>query len=491
MEPNVDLLKKYVKQTYADQAIQSLQKRQFLINQLLEKSKWPQEGWDEMTIESLINMLAGMDTNNFLGNSCAGEREGRFISGIVSRRHFRMGHGIGRSGDLTEVQPKAAGSSILNQLTNRLALDALKNCGVKNTKACFVTPTATGMSLVLCYLTLRHERPKAKFIIWPRIDQKSCFKSIITAGFEPLVIEPKKVGDSLVTDVDAIRRVIEEKGAETIACVATTTSCFAPRHPDDLNGVSQVCAEESIPHVVNNAYGVQSSKCMHLIEEASRKGRIDVYVQSTDKNFLVPVGGSIIAGFDPSFISKISGLYPGRGSSTPSLDLLVTLLTLGVSGYTKLLQERKCNLEYLKSQLSSVTQRFGERVLITKENTISIGITLDSVPKNLVTQIGSMLFIRGVSGARVILNEEHPDPKMIAGYPFKNWGSHSDSYPHSYLTVAASIAVNKEDIDPFLKRLTSVLSSLMPGRDMGHVVDRRLMANGHGDVNPDEVELTD
>lgn len=47
---------------------------------------------------------------------------------------------------------------------------------------CFVVPMATGMSLTLCFLTLRHKRPTAKYIIWPRIDQKSCFKSMITAG---------------------------------------------------------------------------------------------------------------------------------------------------------------------------------------------------------------------------------------------------------------------------------------------------------------------
>lgn len=33
------------------------------------------------------------------------------------------------SGDITEVQPKAIGSSIINKLTNCLALDALKISG--------------------------------------------------------------------------------------------------------------------------------------------------------------------------------------------------------------------------------------------------------------------------------------------------------------------------------------------------------------------------
>jgi O-phospho-L-seryl-tRNASec:L-selenocysteinyl-tRNA synthase len=36
---------------------------------------------------------------------------------------------IGRSGDLSEVQPKAAGSSLLYKLTNHLALDAIHISG--------------------------------------------------------------------------------------------------------------------------------------------------------------------------------------------------------------------------------------------------------------------------------------------------------------------------------------------------------------------------
>ena len=42
------------------------------------------------------------------------------------RRHYGLGHGVGRSGDLTEVQPKAAGSSIINRLTNSMLLDLLR-----------------------------------------------------------------------------------------------------------------------------------------------------------------------------------------------------------------------------------------------------------------------------------------------------------------------------------------------------------------------------
>ena len=46
--------------------------------------------------------------------------------------------------------------------------------------------------------------------------------------------------------------------------------------------------------------------------QSQRVGRVDVFVQSTDKNFLVPVGGAVVAGFDTSLIEKIGKLYPGE-----------------------------------------------------------------------------------------------------------------------------------------------------------------------------------
>ena len=54
--------------------------------------------------------------------------------------------------------------------------------GVNTSAGCFMIPMATGMSLVLCMLTLKQERPGAKFVLWSRIDPKACFKCIITAG---------------------------------------------------------------------------------------------------------------------------------------------------------------------------------------------------------------------------------------------------------------------------------------------------------------------
>lgn len=70
-----------------------------------------------------------MDSNNYAKSCGLGEREGRVYSGLVSRRNYGFSHGIGRSGDIAELQPKAIGSSILNKLTNELLLDFLKISG--------------------------------------------------------------------------------------------------------------------------------------------------------------------------------------------------------------------------------------------------------------------------------------------------------------------------------------------------------------------------
>ena len=54
---------------------------------------------------------------------------------------------------------------------------------------------------------------------------------------------------------------------------------------------------------------------MHIIEESGKaeKGRrVDAFVQSTDKNLMVPVGGSIISGYDSEFVLNVSRNYPGE-----------------------------------------------------------------------------------------------------------------------------------------------------------------------------------
>ena len=48
-------------------------------------------------------------------------------------------------------------------------------------------------------------------------------------GFEAVVVENKLEEDELRTDVEAIEEKIKSLGADSVLCIMTTTSCFAPR----------------------------------------------------------------------------------------------------------------------------------------------------------------------------------------------------------------------------------------------------------------------
>jgi O-phospho-L-seryl-tRNASec:L-selenocysteinyl-tRNA synthase len=67
-------------------------------------------------------------------------------------------------------------------------------------------------------------------------------------------------------------------------------------------------------------------------------------------------------------------LSPGRASVSPTLDVFITLLSLGVRGYKELLQQRKAVYRHLKERLQAVASKFGERILETPNNPISIGM---------------------------------------------------------------------------------------------------------------------
>lgn len=48
-----------------------------------------------------------------------------------------------------------------------------------------------------------------------------------------------------------------------------------------LEEIGEICKSQDIPHVVNNAYGLQCSKCTHLIQQVSGKGIVSVNPEKT------------------------------------------------------------------------------------------------------------------------------------------------------------------------------------------------------------------
>lgn len=453
----------FVNDTYIRQGLESIRSRGNLLKTLLSERRMPVHGLGDSTVEYFMQQFAMMDSNNFLGNVGFGEREGRIFSSLVARRHFYLSHGIGRSGDIAEQQPKAAGSSVIYKLTNCLALHAMQVVGFQGIEKALVLPLATGMTVALSLLTLKQTRPTAKYVLWTRIDQKSCFKAILTCGLIPIIVENTIIGDEILTNIESVNQAVEQYGSANILCILSTTSCFAPRRPDKVDTLARICKEHSIPHVINNAYGLQCPLIAKLVTRAISVGRVDYVVQSLDKNFLTPVGGAIIASPSASLVKQVSKVYPGRASSTPIVDLFLTLLTMGEESWRALHTERLRLLPIFLDGLQRVANQFGERVLVSPCNSISVGVTLSqSLLKNdpslkAAQYIGSMLFKRSVSGSRVIV----PSASCSIGdYEFLGWGSNVCSYHSVYMTAACAIGLKEHEIHTYLGKLTKVFSSV-------------------------------
>ena len=115
-----------------------------------------------------------------------------------------------------------------------------------------------------------------------------------------MVIENIYEGEELRTDLEHLSQVLGTLGSENILCVLSTTrwaclparhsrcssepsgdqpqpflccSCFAPRAPDRVEDIARLCAAAGVPHVINNAYGLQSSKICHSVNQVRRLPR--------------------------------------------------------------------------------------------------------------------------------------------------------------------------------------------------------------------------
>eukprot|EP00557_Chaetoceros_sp_GSL56_P010564 CAMPEP_0176484352 /NCGR_PEP_ID=MMETSP0200_2-20121128/4406_1 /TAXON_ID=947934 /ORGANISM="Chaetoceros sp., Strain GSL56" /LENGTH=546 /DNA_ID=CAMNT_0017880815 /DNA_START=163 /DNA_END=1800 /DNA_ORIENTATION=+ len=494
-----------------------------LLSILIQHKKIPNEPLSDLQIQSILLTLSTLDTNReyTLNNIHStynaerwvgvGEREGRIYSSLVSSRNYGLGHGMGRSGDIMEPQPKAVGSSIMVQLTKYMVLDCMRRgSGLKGdlddgkcpARHGIVLPLCTGMSMNLVLSSLKRKLSSENVsgcgdgdsggdsgggindrnvVLWSRIDQKTCYKAVLSAGFVCVVVPTKVDGDMVVTDMEAIRYNLQ-KYKNRVLAVISTTSCFAPRVPDDIDKIGKLCQIENVAHVINNAYGLQCQNVIvKLINRACVVGRVDAIVCSTDKNFLVPVGGAIVISPREAVIRAVSQVYAGRASSAPILDLFITLLSMGLSGYKKLLQDRQELVKEFETRMQQVANSHGERLLYCPKNTISFGITLDrlnggnggdygnddgdGVTKSTMTPslFGSMLFTRCVSGTRVISKDG--GTKIIEGQEFRGFGSSTNNYSHSYLTAACAIGLTKDEMNEFFTRLDKCFKDFLARRE--------------------------
>ncbi|MEM3594902.1 MAG: O-phosphoseryl-tRNA(Sec) selenium transferase, partial [Candidatus Jordarchaeaceae archaeon] len=318
-----ELVKKYMKglvpKNMLERGITVLESQLEPIRILFEQRRIPEEGWSDHQIRFLLNILSMMDTDKDPQAARVGEREARVASPLVSELAADFCHGVGRGGEIFAAQPKAPGASIMYNLANMLASDAIRRFGAPNLKYSLLLPLPTGMSIGLTLSAIRRgKKGKGKYVVHPRIDHKSPLKAIELIGLETKIIEGELEGDAVVVPPGKVEEAIDE---ETVAILSTTTF-FPPREPDDVKEIAKIAQERDVPHVINNAYGVQSREIMKRIRSAVDAGRVDAVVQSTDKNFLTPIGGAIVAAPKQETLDLISEQYAGRATAAPVAQFL-------------------------------------------------------------------------------------------------------------------------------------------------------------------------
>jgi O-phospho-L-seryl-tRNASec:L-selenocysteinyl-tRNA synthase len=401
---------------------------------LFEQRRVPEEGWEDDLIDFLLTLLSWMDTDKDPKGVRIGEREARVASPFVSKLAHGFCQGVGRSGNIAAAQPKAAGSSLTYFFANKLALDMLQRAGTPNLQSACVLPLATGMTIGLAVSVARDDLKKRE-VVYPRVDHNSPLKGMRLVGMKVRIVESEVFGDAVRVPINKLSEAIDEK----TAAIVTTTTFFPPREPDDIKAVAKLAAEKNIFHIINNAYGVQSRQIMKLIRGAIDAGRVDAVVQSTDKNFLTPIGGSIVASPNPDFAERVSKMYAGRASAAPIIQCLAAILSLGTKGYEKARDEQEHNRELLEKCLKKVAEKHDER-LLNIFNPIAAAMTLT---KHDTKKVGYNMFALRVTGPRVL---EETD-----------FGVCCKKYHSPYITINAAIGSTEKDIELAASKLDEVL----------------------------------
>ncbi|MFX1316540.1 MAG: O-phosphoseryl-tRNA(Sec) selenium transferase [Promethearchaeota archaeon] len=410
------------------------------IKSLFEQKNLPKDPWSDEQIEFLLQTLSNMDTDKDANAARVGEREARIASKLHLKTSAGFCHGVGRSGFLTAPQPKAPGGSIMYEISNYLARNLLKNFGLPNIKEAIIVPLCTGMSLSLCLGALRPNWDDDKLIhkrtvLLPQIDHKSLLKSIDLMGFNPKIVKGRIFGDAVRIPIEDI---INNFDSDCFAIVSTT-SFFPPREHDEIKEISKFAEENDLVHIVINAYGAQSPEWMKLIRTAIDAGRVDAVIQSTDKNFLTPVGGAIVASPNKEIIIKVSQTYAGRASAIPIVNFLISALSLGINGYQKLIEAQQENRKILEEKLKLVAEKINER-LLSVYNPVAVALSLRNLKEEELYALGGALYNLRVTGPRVY------NPKETA------FGTCCENYSTPYIVMNAAIGATTKDIELAVER---------------------------------------
>ncbi len=263
-------------------------------------------------------------------------------------------------------------------------------------------------------------------------------------GFKAKIIPGQIFGDVVRIPFENIKNTLDDN----CYAILSVTSFFPPRENDNIKEISKFAHENNLVHIVINAYGVQSPEWMKIIRSAIDAGRVDAIIQSTDKNFLTPVGGAVIASPIKENITKISQTYAGRASATPVVNFLISMLSLGINGYQKLIEEQQKNYKILETKLREIAEKLNER-LLDVYNPVAVALSLKNMKEDQLYALGGALYNLRVTGPRVYNPNEN------------EFGTCCRNYPTPYIVMNAAIGAKEEDIISAVERFEKAYNQIV------------------------------
>ncbi|VWU50376.1 O-phosphoseryl-tRNA(Sec) selenium transferase, putative [Hepatocystis sp. ex Piliocolobus tephrosceles] len=486
-------------------------------NVIWNSGRVPYEGLNEITIMNILYQISSQNMCNSEKTVKIGERESRIYSAFIRSKYLGFGHGVGRSGNLEDAQPKSAGNAVLAKITTRMVKNLIKRFGIRSCEDVCILPYATGMCLSTCLLYLKNIRKESEYVILSRIDHKTIYKCIDFCNLSCFIVDMIYENDELYTDLHKIENLMKEYNTK-VTCVMSITSSYAPRNSDDIIKISHLCKKYNIPHVINNAFGLQ---CNYLCKEIQKcydtNGRIDFVIQSCDKNLLLPVNGGIIFSNNKINMKGLKNYYPGRVPIHAYIDIFITLLELGEKKIMELRLKRENNFIWLQNKIKLLCNKYNLSLIKNSKNKISMAINLNELYKycdkenpRCINLLGSMLFYRNVTGHKVIcsplliqqealkkrdtieisdsteikktetqkdlINDNMSKEKnketnimndilllnkknilKIGNKTFPFFGTSYDLYPYSYIAFSCVIGIDKTELQKFVDRLDDTI----------------------------------
>ncbi|KAK9717114.1 O-phosphoseryl-tRNA(Sec) selenium transferase, SepSecS [Popillia japonica] len=170
---------------------------------------------------------------------------------------------------------------------------------------------------------------------------------------------------------------------------------------------------------------------------------------------LVPSGSSLVTSFDEDVIGRIAKTYPGRASSNSTIDIFITLVSLGKNGYSKFLDDKDCIQQYFQELLGKLVEKY--KIFIKNYGSSATSVVLyfnENIDNLSLLEEEILRFVRNVNISLIMTQED----RMVLDHRFEDWGTHGVACTKPFVVFQLSLYTSKDDIDRLLECLDLYLS---------------------------------